>query len=170
MRVRGMPTGHSLQIAAILFNLFHYITPVQYIYSNDIALVARIFHVFPKTRKAPFLRLFLLWFDLAVDQLNSISENQAKILCAMKEIAKAMPEYPVVIEMACVGENLAAQLIAEIGDINRFERKQSLSGYAGIDSPSDQSGRYNRKGKSVTKNGSSHLRRILFLVMMSFLI
>ena len=40
-----------------------------------------------------------------------------------------MPEYPVVIGMAGIGENLAAQLIAEIGDIIRYERKQSLSGY-----------------------------------------
>jgi transposase len=102
---------------------------------------------------------------IAVEQINAIAESQAKILCKMKEIAKSMPEYPVVIEMAGVGENLAAQLIAEIGDIMRYARKQSLSGYAGIDSPPSQSGQYNIKGKRVTKCGSPHLRRILFLVM-----
>jgi transposase len=107
---------------------------------------------------------------IAVSQINEIAESQAEILRVMKEIAQAMPEYPVVIEMAGVGENLAAQLIAEIGDIMRYERKQSLSGYAGIDSPPSQSGQYNQRGKRVTKCGSAHLRRILFMVMWSLLI
>lgn len=107
---------------------------------------------------------------IAVMQLNQIAESQAEILRVMKEISKSMPEYPVVIAMAGVGENLAAQLIAEIGDIMRYERKQSLSGYAGIDSPPSQSGQYNQKGKRVTKCGSSHLRRILFMVMWSLLL
>jgi hypothetical protein len=102
---------------------------------------------------------------IAVSQINAIAESQAKILLQMIEIAKSLPEYPVVIEMAGVDENLAAQLIAEIGDIMRYERRQSLSGYAGIDSPPNQSGQYNQQGKRVTKNGSSRLRRILFLVI-----
>ena len=106
----------------------------------------------------------------AVNQINEIAESQAAILRVMKEIAQSMPEYPVVIEMAGVGENLAAQLIAEIGDIMRYERKQSLSGYAGIDSPPSQSGQYNQRGKRVTKCGSAHLRRILFMVMWALLL
>ena len=106
----------------------------------------------------------------AVSQLNSVSKSQAEILRMMKDIARSMPEWDIVIEMAGVGEILAAQLIAEIGDIMRYKRKQSLSGYAGVDSPSDQSGKYNRQGKPVTKNGSSQLRRILFLVMKSLLL
>jgi hypothetical protein len=63
---------------------------------------------------------------IAVEQINTIAESQAEILRKMKEIAKSMPEFSVVIEMAGVGENLAAQLIAEIGDIMRYDRKQSL--------------------------------------------
>lgn len=106
----------------------------------------------------------------AVSQLNSVSKTQADILRKMKDIAKSMPEYPVVIEMFGVGETLAPQLIAEIGDIMRYERKQSLSGYAGIDSPAYQSGNVNRQGKPVTKSGSPHLRRILFLVMLSLIV
>jgi transposase len=106
----------------------------------------------------------------AVNQINEIAESQAEILRVMQKIAQSMPEYPVVINMAGVGEKLAAQLIAEIGDIMRYESKQSLSGYAGIDSPPSQSGQYNQRGKRVTKCGSAHLRRILFLVMWSLLL
>jgi transposase len=101
----------------------------------------------------------------AVSQIISIAENQAALLHKMKEIAKSMPEWEAVIEMSGVGETLAAQLIAEIGDINRFASKKSLTGFAGIDSPPNQSGTVDRQGEPVTKSGSPHLRRALFLVM-----
>jgi transposase len=104
-----------------------------------------------------------------VSQLNSTAETKAAILRKLKEIAQSMPEWEVVIEMCGVGEILASQLIAEIGDISRFERKQSLTGFAGVDSPPNQSGKVDQQGKPVTKSGSSYLRRALFLVISSLL-
>jgi len=101
----------------------------------------------------------------AVTQLNSIAETQANLLRKMKEIAQSLPEWEVVIEMSGVGETIAAQLIAEIGDINRFNSKKSLTGFVGVDSPPNQSGIVNRQGEPVTKSGSPHLRRTLFLIM-----
>ena len=116
---------------------------------------------FPKDDLTEFL------IKQAVREINSLAEVQAGLLRKMKEISQSMPEWEIVIEMAGVGASLAAQLIAEIGDINRFERKQSLSGFAGIDSPPNQSGMSDRQGAPVTKSGSAHLRRILFLITMS---
>jgi transposase len=105
----------------------------------------------------------------ATAQINSIAETQAAVLRKMKELAKSMPEWEAVIEMSCVGENLAAQLIAEIGDINRFDSKKSLTGFAGVDSATHQSGTVNRQGEPVTKSGSPHLRRALFLILFNML-
>jgi transposase len=105
----------------------------------------------------------------AVEQINSMAETQAVLLCKMKELAKSMPEWEAVIEMSCVGETLAAQLIAEIGDINRFDNKKSLTGYFGVDSPTNQSGTVDQQGKPVTKSGSPHLRRTLFLILFNML-
>jgi transposase len=105
----------------------------------------------------------------AVAQINSIAETQAAVLCKMKKLAKSMPEWEAVIEMSCVGENLAAQLIAEIGDISRFDSKKSLTGFAGVDSATHQSGTVNRQGEPVTKSGSPHLRRALFLILFNML-
>jgi transposase len=105
----------------------------------------------------------------SVVQINAIAETQAGILHQMREIAKSMPEWKAVIEMSGVGETLAAQLIAEIGDINRFDSKKSLTGFAGVDSPTYQSGTVDRQGEPVTKSGSPHLRRTLFLIMKNLL-
>jgi len=107
---------------------------------------------------------------MAVAQINAVAESQATLLHSMKEIAQSMPEWKAVIEMCGVGETLAAQLIAEIGDITRFDRKQSLTAFAGVDSPPNQSGQKDAQGKSVTKSGSAHLRRILFLVTRCLLV
>jgi hypothetical protein len=105
----------------------------------------------------------------AVEQINSMAETQTALLRKMKELAKSMPEWEAVIEMSCVGETLAAQLIAEIGDINRFDSKKSLTGYFGVDSPTNQSGTVDQQGKPVTKSGSPHLRRTLFLILFNML-
>jgi len=102
-------------------------------------------------------------------QINAVSKTQSEILEKMREIAKSLPEWEVVIEMSGVGETLAAQLIAEIGDINRFDSKKSLTGFAGVDSPTYQSGTVNRQGEPVTKSGSPHLRRTLFLIMLNLI-
>lgn len=43
----------------------------------------------------------------------------------MERLASMLPEYPVVMEMYGVGKSFGPQLMAEIGDVRRFERKQS---------------------------------------------
>ena len=64
-----------------------------------------------------------------------------------------------------VGTVLGPQLIAEIGDVTRFKSKKSLIAFAGIDSPPEQSGQFDKKSKFITKRGSPSLRKTLFQVM-----
>ena len=58
---------------------------------------------------------------------------------------------------------LAASLIAEIGDIHRFRRFESLVAYTGIDPSVFASGEYNATETHMSKRGSPHLRRALWL-------
>ena len=58
----------------------------------------------------------------------------------MDRLAPSCREYPVVMEMYGVGDSLGPQLMAEIGDVRCFERKQSLVAFAGIDPMPNQSG------------------------------
>jgi transposase len=53
----------------------------------------------------------------------------------MRELAKSLKEYEVVVAMPGVGEILGPRLIAEIGDVRRFQSAGALIGYAGLDSP-----------------------------------
>lgn len=55
--------------------------------------------------------------------------------------------------------------MAEIGDVRRFERKQSLVAFAGIDPAPSESGDYCSRSNRTTKRGSPYLRRTLFYIM-----
>jgi transposase len=54
----------------------------------------------------------------------------------------------------------AATLIAELGDITRFENPKQLMGYLGL-TPSEHSSGRKRKLGGITKSGNSHARRVL---------
>ena len=56
-----------------------------------------------------------------------------------------------------------AQIVAEIGDVRRFKSAASIVKYAGLNSGVDESGRYSAEGVPITKHGSPHLRRSLWL-------
>ena len=97
----------------------------------------------------------------AIAQVNAIAESLVVIARQMKRLAALLPEYPVVSAFFGVGDILGPQLIAEIGDIHRFPRKQSLVCFAGFDAPPFQSGKFEAKSRNISKKGTPHLRRSL---------
>lgn len=101
----------------------------------------------------------------SISQLNAVSESLAVISREMNRLAALLPEYVVVREFYGVGDILASQLIAEIGDVRRFAHKGSLVCFAGLDAPPFQSGKFESGNRHISKKGSPHLRRALFLVM-----
>lgn len=105
----------------------------------------------------------------AVNQLNSITETLSSIQNEMLSLVSVLPEFPVVMGMFGVGETLGPQLMAEIGDIERFERKQSLVAFAGVDAPPYQSGSFESQKRHISKRGSPRLRKTLFQVMNTIL-
>lgn len=101
----------------------------------------------------------------AANQLKAISRSVETYRSEMNKLASQLPEYPVVMEMYGVGESLGPQLMAEIGDVRRFERKQSLVAFAGIDPAPSESGDYCSRSNRTTKRGSPYLRKTLFNIM-----
>lgn len=106
-----------------------------------------------------------LLMEQAISQLKTTSAAIAALKSEMQHLASELPEYPVVMDMFGCGPVLGPQLMAEIGDVRRFHSKKALVAYAGIDAPPYQSGTVNVLSRSISKRGSSSLRRTLFLVM-----
>lgn len=101
----------------------------------------------------------------AVSVLNVTSETVEALRVKMEQTASQMPEYDVVLGMDGVGPTLGPQLIAEIGDVTRFEHRGALTAFAGVDPRKKESGDYERRSNPTTKKGSPHLRKTLFQIM-----
>ncbi len=120
---------------------------------------ADLIAVFPKDDNTKLL------IRQAVTMLNVASETVETLRVKMDQTAAQLPEYSVVMEMDGVGHTLGPQLMAEIGDVTRFQHRGALTAYAGVDPRPNQSGDYARKSNPTTKKGSPHLRRTLFQIM-----
>jgi len=116
------------------------------------------FHVMPMNETTELL------ITHAISQVNMIAESLAVIAREMKNLAAKLPEYPVVMEFRGVGEILCPQIMAEIGDIYRYPKKSSLVCFAGLEPVENKSGKHQGNEK-ISKQGSPHLRKTLFLVM-----
>ncbi len=55
------------------------------------------------------------------NQLTSISRSVETYRAEMERLASMLPEHSMVMEMYGVGKSLGPQIMAEIGDVRRFE-------------------------------------------------
>ena len=104
---------------------------------------------------------------MEIEKNNQTSLVINTILARMKELAKSLPEYPVVRAMGGVGDTLAPRLIADIGDVRRFHNSKALIAFAGIDAPPYQSGQFIGTERHISKRGSSAIRKTGYEVMRS---
>lgn len=101
----------------------------------------------------------------AVRVLREVDRTLKIILTQMQELAKSLKEYEVIRAMSGVGDTLAPRLIAEIGDVRRFNSGKALIAYAGIDAPPYESGQFISTNRRISKRGSSLLRKTGYEIM-----
>jgi transposase len=100
-----------------------------------------------------------------IDVFMSMSAAVESLRKQLDQIASQLPEYPVVMAMNGVGPTLGPQLMAEIGDVERFTKRSAITAFAGVDPGVDQSGTRNKKSVHASKHGSPELRKTLFQIM-----
>lgn len=115
--------------------------------------------VFPKDEMTKLL------VQQAVTMLNTASETVETLRVKMNQTASLLPEYPIVMSMEGVGPTLGPQLMAEIGDVTRFDHRGALTAFAGVDPGVTQSGDFSQKSNRTSKKGAPQLRKTLFLIM-----
>ena len=135
-------------------------------YKYSEAKAAQI-HAYSRTQVSslPMTDSVMKIVEVSAKLLNSTLETLASIRTEMDKLSSTLPEYEAVMNLYGVGRVMCSQLIAEIGDIRRFEHSKSLVAMAGIDPPPNQSGQFDPDSRSISKRGSPLLRRTLFLVM-----
>jgi len=101
----------------------------------------------------------------ATAELTATRKILMTIRAELIRLAKELPEFEIVHSMYGVGEITAAGLMAELGDVRRFNNRGAIVAFAGIDPGINESGSYQSKSNSSSKRGSSHLRKTLFQVV-----
>lgn len=104
-------------------------------------------------------------FDTVIHNLNAQIKHLESVLEEIVELAKTLPNYDSIKSIPGIGDNLAARILAEIGDVNRFNNASQLVAYAGIDPQIYQSGQISGLHLKISKKGNKKLRCLLYLAV-----
>lgn len=105
------------------------------------------------------ISLLLKQVEFLEDQVTELEAAIAELMAQGpgKEITECLMSVP------GIGSTLAAAIWGEIGTIERFESAAALVAFAGIDATVFESGQFIGKRAHMSKRGSPHLRRALWL-------
>ncbi|MDP5277245.1 IS110 family transposase [Chengkuizengella axinellae] len=92
-------------------------------------------------------------------------EHLSKLAAEIGALAEEVEEYKIIQSIPGIGEKIAATIISEIGEIERFNHPKKLVAFAGIDPSVYSSGRFTATQNKITKRGSSRLRRSLYMAV-----
>lgn len=103
-----------------------------------------------------------------VDYVSEVEHQAARIERLERAIDTALVQVPekmrLVIEalqaLRGVAKMTAVSVVAEVGDLTRFQRPRQLMGYSGAVSSENSSGPRQQRG-AITKTGNAHLRRVV---------
>lgn len=100
-----------------------------------------------------------------LDQIAFLEQQVAAVEREIETLVGTFEQH--LTDIKGIGPVLAASLLAEIGNIRRFARLESLVAYAGIDPVVFASGEFSATQTRMSKRGSPHLRRALWLAAVS---
>lgn len=93
-------------------------------------------------------------------QIELLDEQQVEVDKAQEKLMEAIPQY--ITTIPGIALPTGAAILAEIGDVSRFESEEKLVAYAGIDATVHQSGQFNASQMHMSKRGSPYLRLALW--------
>lgn len=93
-------------------------------------------------------------------QIDLLEEQREDVEAAEEALMAQIPQY--ITNIPGVGLVTGAAILAEIGDVRRFESEDKLVAYAGIDASVYQSGHFQAGSMHMSKRGSPYLRLALW--------
>ena len=93
-------------------------------------------------------------------QIDLLEEHRQLVDDALAQLMAQVPQH--LTSIPGVGSTTGAALLAEIGDIQRFDAPEKLVAYAGIDATVYQTGQFEARQMHMSKRGSPYLRHALW--------
>ena len=107
----------------------------------------------------------LISLKMLIGILLEYKKHLSKLEEEIDALAKNIEEYKIIQSIPGIGEKIAASIISEIGEIDRFNHPKKLVAFAGIDPSVFESGTFKGTKNRITKRGSSRLRHALFIAV-----
>jgi transposase len=104
----------------------------------------------------------LISLELLINLLLQYQEHLAKLDKSIEALAEELMEYDLIQSIPGIGTKIAATILAEIGEIDRFDHAKKLVAFAGIDPSVFSSGKFTATRNKITKRGSRRLRTALY--------
>lgn len=95
-----------------------------------------------------------------LDQLDLLLDQIAHLDDSIAAIMDRIPQY--ITSIPGIGPVTGAAILAEIGDVNRFESSEKIVAYAGIDPSVYETGQFKAAQTHMSKRGSPYLRCALW--------
>ncbi|GAA0458326.1 IS110 family transposase [Alkalibacillus silvisoli] len=103
--------------------------------------------------------------ELLIQLILQYQGHLSKLNTEIDTLAKDIEEYKIIQSIPGIGEKIAATIISEIGEINRFNHPKKLVAFAGVDPSVYASGKFTASVNRITKRGSSRLRHALYMAV-----
>lgn len=100
-----------------------------------------------------------------IKKLNEDMAEAERTIGEMIKLAQELPDFNIIKSIPGIGDNLTARIIAELGDMTRFKKKNELVAFAGLDPRISESGQNDGNHMHITKKGNKRLRCLLYLAV-----
>ncbi len=104
-----------------------------------------------------------MYIELLFHYQGHLSDLEGRIVA----LANELEEYKIIQSLPGIGEKIAATIISEIGEIDRFNHPKKLVAFAGVDLSVHASGKFTETINRTTKRGLSRLSHSLYLSVLS---
>lgn len=116
--------------------------------------------------KCTFYQSHLISLEMYIQMLLQYQEHLSKLEDQIDALAGEIEEYMIIQSIPGIGEKIAATIISEIGEIERFNHPKKLVAFSGIDPSVHSSGKFTATVNRITKRGSSRLRHALYMAVL----
>ena len=106
-----------------------------------------------------------LSLNMYINMLLEYKKHLSTLEDEIDALAKDIEECKIIQSIPGIGEKIAATIISEIGEIDRFNHPKKLVAFAGIDPSIFESGTFKGTLNRITKRGSSRLRHALYMAV-----
>lgn len=104
--------------------------------------------------------------------INMLFEYKKHLSMLENEIdalSKSIEESKIIRSIPGIGEKIAATIVSEIGEVERFNHPKELIAFAGLYPSTFESGTFKGTYNRITKRGSSRLRQALYMAVNGWL-